>query len=656
MELVYLWVEKYGYFKDTGFHFSNMFEFKYNKETSNLAISDSHTKIMNPVLYSKNISNLSVVVGDNGAGKTSLLRGIIEFLGTYEDYGHLGKFLGAFYDYHNSELKVFSYNMNKLNMTTKECKTVKVSPVSKSEFRQVMKRTKLIYMNNVLDLNDYSYRKVGNVKDASLGGLIRDDFLRNGEMNYIKSDENPLLNYFNNEVYRQLKFLYGYNHKNMGTIIPFKLPDILKVKTLLIGDRLNDVIGDLLINHVKDSKGNSQRNKSIEKAITSVVNMTHQPEWIKQLDPKQVRVFNMVQHLFLNALIEVAKPNTTKDTRLHELDCLIAAYQPYQGGSLLLYISNYLIRLRDSLERISNHANRVAPYQDFLKWLDDNNLFEFEISDIETDTIYIKLNDSNKEYFQEFFAHYNKTCQPFYFLNFSWGLSTGESNMLSLFARLYSVLDVNIRGEGRIYNYFTRKVKCDNVLLLIDEADLSFHPKWQIMYVDVLLKLVSDLFRSCRVQVILTTHSPILLSDVPKSNVIYLKKGINDSANNHQETFGQNIHTLFTDAFFLDKATGHFSNRIIQDVGNDLDVLAKQAQNKDPKSRNKHNLEYYKSIISIIGEPIIRKAFEFKLKEVEMAYQTETLKEAINLYNGLTSEERNLLIQHIISLSEKDTE
>lgn len=660
MELVYLWFEEYGYFKDTGFHFSNILEFEYEKKASHLTISDSHSKVMNHVLYKKNISNVSVIVGDNGAGKTSLLRGIIEFLTINEDYGNLGRFLGVFYDRHKAEVNIFSANISEFNIITEQCKTVRVNNMSRSIFRKMIERTKLIYMNNVLDFNDYTYRKTDHVMDASVGGLIRNDFLQNRENDYIKSDENPVLNYFNNEVYRQLNFLYEYKPKNLDAIIPFKLPNILKVKSLRSGNRLNDVVGDLIHQfHINDyeSENITPRKQAKEKAINTLVRMIYQPESKKKLDKKQKWILGLAEHLFLSAVVEVARPNTTKDERLHELDCLIAAYQPYQGDiSLLLYIRNYLNRAKENLERISIYAERLTPYQDFLEWLDENYLFEFDIRDTEEETIYIKLNDSNKESFQEFFVHYNKTCQPYYFLNFSWGLSTGENNFLSLCARLYSVLEVDNDRRRRVFNHFTRKVKCDNVLLLIDEADLSFHPKWQIRYVDVLLKLAADLFRGCQVQVILTTHSPIILSDVPKSNVIYLKLGINDSDNNHQETFGQNIHTLFTDAFFLDKATGYFSDRIIQDVGDDLDKLAKQAQNKVYKNRIRHKLEYYKSIISIIGEPIIRKAFEFKLKEVETAYQTEALKEAINLYNGLTSEEQNLLIQYIISISEKETE
>ncbi|PGC01172.1 hypothetical protein COM20_26780 [Bacillus toyonensis] len=661
LELVYLWIEKYGCFTDDEFHFNNIFEFKCEKEDGILTISDSPTKIVNRALYEENIKNISIIVGDNGAGKTSLLRGIIDFLATYEDYGHSRGFLGAFYDRHRKELKIFSFNIPaELKLIVEECKTVTVNTMDRGRFREIIQQTKLIFMSNVLDLNDYAYQKNGHIIDASIGGLLRNDFLRNRENHYINSYENQILNYFNNEVYRQLNFLYGYKPKNVDKIIPFKLPDTLRVKGLKSGERLEDVIGELQKhNPINDISENLTPEKRAEnKRITNLVHMIYQAEWQVEIGRKQRWIINLVENLFLSALLEVMRPNTTNDIRKKELKCLLDAYRPYQGEeSLTLYIRSYLARAMQGLREVSIYWWELIPYLDFLRWLDNNNLFEFDLEHLETDSISIKLNESNKKRFQEFFFHYNKTCQPYYYLNFSWGLSTGENNLLSLYAKLYSVLEVENNGRRgrRVINHFTRKVKCSNVLLLIDEADLSFHPKWQVQYVDSLLKMVTDLFRNCQVQIILTTHSPILLSDVPKSNVIYLKQGVNDSVNNHQETFGQNIHTLFTDAFFLDKATGHFSDQIIKEVGDGLDKIAKRVQSKGEKVKNESKLKYYKSIISIIGEPIIRKAFEFKLKEVEAAYQTETLKEAINLYNDLSPEDRDLLIQYIISTSEKGT-
>lgn len=658
MELVYLWIEKYGCLTLTGFHFTHSFKVEYNKEVSTLTIAGSSTETAERLLFQGNITNLSVIVGDNGAGKTSLLRGVIDFLATYEEHGLLESFVGVFYDRDLAELNIYSFNIPKVIVLSDECKTTAVNIMDINGFREKIKKTKIIYINNVLDLHDYSYRKLGHVVDASIGGLIRSDYLNSKEKYHIDSNENPVLNYYNNEVYRQLSFIYEYKPNEKDSIIPFRLPEDLKVSVLRSGDRFNDVIGDLEKHNRAqyDSENITSERQEETKRILNLVHMINNPEWIQRIDRKQRWLFRLVEHLLLNAIVEVVRPNTTSDRRDKELTCLFQAYQTYQGDEPLIpFVRAYLDRTKKKLDQESIFSDMLIPYQDFLQWLDNNNLFEFELDNIENDVIWIKLNKHNKDSFQEFFSHYNKTCHGFYYLNFSWGLSTGENNLLSLYSRLYSVLEANPRGGSTrgVINHFAPDVKCNNVLLLIDEADLSYHPKWQIRYVDVLLEIVADLYRDCQVQIIMTTHSPILLSDVPKGNVIYLKNGKDDSFNKHKETFGQNIHTLFTDAFFLHKSIGDFSGRIIKEVGNDLEELAKGSRKQNKKFSRK--LKYYKSITSIIGEPVIRKAFEFKLEEVEAGYQTERLKGAINLYNDLSPEDRDSLIEYIIRTSELGT-
>lgn len=70
----------------------------------------------------------------------------------------------------------------------------------------------------------------------------------------------------------------------------------------------------------------------------------------------------------------------------------------------------------------------------------------------------------------------------------------------------------------------------------------------------------ADISEGCcqNIQVILSTHSPLLLGDVPQQNVIYLRCG---GEGNHENvinragegTFGQNIHLLFKDSFSWNK-------------------------------------------------------------------------------------------------------
>ena len=91
-----------------------------------------------------------------------------------------------------------------------------------------------------------------------------------------------------------------------------------------------------------------------------------------------------------------------------------------------------------------------------------------------------------------------------------------------------------------------------NSIILIDEPENSLHPKWQKDYISLLLKVLTDYFKDDFkfFNIACATHSPFILSDIPKENVIFLEKdkesGLckNVSKNIKLKTFGANIHTL----------------------------------------------------------------------------------------------------------------
>ena len=171
--------------------------------------------------------------------------------------------------------------------------------------------------------------------------------------------------------------------------------------------------------------------------------------------------------------------------------------------------------------------------------------------------------------------------------------------------------------------------------MLIDEIDLYCHPSWQQKLLDYLIQEVRINFEGKNVQIIFTTHSPIVLSDMPKSNIIYLKnengKFVIDEKENHKETFGTNIYKLFDDAFFLEKQgqVGQFAKGKIQ-------TLIDKVRNVDKLDVERINR--LKQEISIIGEPLIREKLismlvrfqfndEMSLKEKKLKLYRERIKQ-----------------------------
>jgi len=92
------------------------------------------------------------------------------------------------------------------------------------------------------------------------------------------------------------------------------------------------------------------------------------------------------------------------------------------------------------------------------------------------------------------------------------------------------------------------------MLLFIDEAEIGFHPAWKKLFFNWLLDFLNNYTTGDTFQIILTTHSPYLLSDLTSSNILLFKKGDNGNTeivpSDSFMTFGANIHELLANNFF----------------------------------------------------------------------------------------------------------
>ena len=144
----------------------------------------------------------------------------------------------------------------------------------------------------------------------------------------------------------------------------------------------------------------------------------------------------------------------------------------------------------------------------------------------------------------------------------------------------------------------------DYMLLMLDEVDLYMHPEWQRKFLKLLSDGLDQEYRDKKIQVIITTHSPLVLSDIPRENVVYLKRDGNKckivDGPDMEETFGANIFSLLKDSFFLSKTMGEFAHTRIEKVIGDLEKLKKSPQDLKLKKECRQLIEH-------IGEPIIRR-------------------------------------------------
>lgn len=139
-----------------------------------------------------------------------------------------------------------------------------------------------------------------------------------------------------------------------------------------------------------------------------------------------------------------------------------------------------------------------------------------------------------------------------------------------------------------------------NICVFIDEMDLYMHPEYQTQYVDLLLKTIDGLQLKHieGVQIICASHSPFILSDIPRKNVLYLEKGEIAKDKERKRTFGANIGDLLCDSFFMtDGLIGCFSKETIISL---VEWLEKGA-----KGKSKWTLEKAEEVVSIVDDRFI---------------------------------------------------
>ena len=150
-------------------------------------------------------------------------------------------------------------------------------------------------------------------------------------------------------------------------------------------------------------------------------------------------------------------------------------------------------------------------------------------------------------------------------------VSSGELALINLFSALYSAL--------------AERNTCDNILLIIDEIDAFLHPKWQQDILTHITKWINEStdFSDKKVQLVVATHSPILLSDLQSERVIYIDRlcKVNKEANKNQ-TFGTSINNLFYDSFFMEDGS---IGAIARDkINKAIDVITKESDDIDQET------------------------------------------------------------------------
>lgn len=180
-------------------------------------------------------------------------------------------------------------------------------------------------------------------------------------------------------------------------------------------------------------------------------------------------------------------------------------------------------------------------------------------------------------------------------------LSSGERQFLYMMSTLiYHIMNIKSVPDDREHYR--------NINLILDEIEICFHPEYQRMLVHWIVSTLKrlDLTNHCKFNIILTTHSPFILSDIAPSNILYLKKGEKPSNTTELDSpFAANMNDALRWSFFLEKGfMGEFAKSKV------LSLVAYLTRGNS--DYDFWNDKTYQDFINMIGEPLLKE----QLKEL----------------------------------------
>lgn len=591
MELQYLWIEDYRSINHQGFNLGGEYNFMFNYETGKLTCKKNESFISG--FFGNKISNVTAIIGRNGSGKSTFLDFIKLNIATdigNTNLGYLCIFrvrgrnkLFLYNSLHNVEVKI----PTELNGLIENAPrgTIDGNLVS-LEFP-----TAFLCYSPTLDytIEEFQFTPVD---------LSTNYFFRNA-----KPIKNSRYSYFENlafmEKRRQLEFMSDYHG-----YLPFKRPQEIYMRPHVL-----DI--DQILEEVKDDQqlfNNLTLWRSIFKETSETIS-----DYAAKFS--EAEIFETIFWHIINS-------TQIKERFFEErVDIpFLKQSPPYKPSS-----DTPAFEIVSELLKSNNGSIRFLPsFKDF-------NEFSYLLKNLNpNDAIYyfyarFNLESRSKHNSEVKFDAINKFLKAYYkissigdFLTFDFGLSSGESAWLSMFARLYEGREIisdymeDINSSRTLSHNMEAFTQYPEIIVLIDEGETSFHPEWQRKFINTICDFLPQVLNVEKVQIIFASNSPFLISDLPKTNIQFIDL-IDDKTvviENEITSFGANIHDLLANDFFLNVPIGEFAENKITKAIKDLGNLNEMTIDKGEII----------NLIRLIDDPIVRnKMFQMYAVKYESA-------------------------------------
>lgn len=636
MEIKFVWIEDYKNIKKTGFNFNNSNDTLFKYDDKELILRPNPDKTPKG-FFSDNITSVTGIVGKNGAGKTNLSEFIYYNL-VHVRNGSLAHFpTGKGIIILNNKIFIQETlrleNQSQLEDNGFEIYKYKLNPLDNKSSREwvKMEANRYIYYNPILDMRFKNWvNGSDNIQDISTTYLLSSDIYNsskhynNSQFDRKQKNTEKLLAYRRNEKIRESNILLNYpgiydfltNHVNqiLISIDSIRNNQLLNLEYYGTGKSAEDKVkknSDEIYNYLN----------GLERDVTDdLIPYKIEEDEFKSVyvAPSEIKKQLFKKLFFINFFRAYWK--------IYNKDLSQEILENYFVSGQLITLDNSLNEdfklLNENLESIILNSNfqqeRNIVYND-ISGIDET--WESTFSAI-FDNLQLSLEEDKEGHLNEVIRISKLLLKDnlhfhYEFLN---SYSSGEQKLLNFYSRLYYTKDEILFVEKRNYN-----TKSERIIIFIDEGEVGMHPEWQRVFFNKAINFISELFKEYKIQLIFTTHSPFVLSELPQNNVIFLDKKVNGDTKlvnfDQEKTFGANIYSLFANSFFMNEGTiGEFSKNKIEWVLNKLESDEKLSTLE---------LQHINFIIFNIGEPLIKMELEKLFRQKSEVSELDFLRSKI---------------------------
>lgn len=627
------------------FCFTNDFEIQYDLNERTLNINKKYNCYNN--LWGERISNINLVVGQNGAGKTTLF----DLMASTRDHRYslfsdsiklreTYSFLQWFSLYHikddifviegNDELLISNIE-NIPNGTSREYSLVikydyerKVCRyenyiqwfyLENDENYPLSEKVIVLYGTNIKKRNWYKSRMISS----------RDDYYFGFKRKYLDSPLFTNLYHFMSNEYKSIEKIFTAQSIGCEIVRSNYIENEESSLKSEISKRFNLKLYNGVVQplYFQNHDFNIINYRGDKEAYSNI-------KWTK----KERHIIEFYEFYIIKTWMDVINIYRNKDdvqTRQKEnckkaIEKVIFEIDDYT--SRIEYLKNIVNIVADTAismylpNETNYYAKAVIEYAEALEEIDESYF-------LSSTKIHIKLNGRFDENIQELLRIYDmyqgndenikNDLHNYVDIKFN-NLSNGELEFINGFTSLYMALDI-IRLNERF----------ETVLIFLDEPDESFHPEWSRKYIYYLTSFLNsvEVSRDFRYQICISTHSPFMISDIPKEYITCLKITNKENGEIKRESikaeFGlmSNFYDIIKNDFFISSPIGEFAKV-------KFDNILEEIRNMQVYDEKK--IEQLKGVINAIGEEVIKKkTLNYLEKKVSQLMTPDNISERIAL-------------------------